>query len=318
MSSAHQQVGVLFAPTSVFNAPLSPDAAIDPSSPQLVARLLEEVAYEQQAHEGPWIETTSYSTPVYRVPANQPVVHVQLDNNRPWARTLRAALRAVPIPPDARPAVGSDAHMTIWQPSTDRLWELWKASKGPDGWHALWGGALNGVSKSPGYYTSNSWRGARSFWGATATSLPVVGGVMTIAELERGSINHALAIDLPSARAGVYAWPARRTDGEDTSATAIPEGARLRIDPRLNIASLHLPPLAEEMALAAQRYGMIVRDQTHHAIGFYAEDPTTTGSNPYPALMGYETPAEVLAEFPWKYIQVLSMSLSYGTGRPGH
>jgi hypothetical protein len=302
----------------VFNTPLSPTAAIDPSSSQLVAGLVKEVTQEQAAHTGPWIETTSYSTPVYRVPANQPVVRVTLENHASWARTLRAALRAVPIPPNARPAVGSDAQITIWQPSTDRLWELWRASKGPDGWHALWGGAMDNVSRSPGYYTSNSWRGARSFWGATATSLPVVGGVMTIPELERGSINHALAIDLPSARADVYAWPARRTDGEDRRPEAIPEGARLRLDPRLNIAALNLPPLAEEMALAAQRYGMIVRDQTHHAIGFYAEDPRPTGANPYPKLLNYETPAEVLAEFPWKYIQVLSMSLSYGTGRPGH
>jgi len=310
--------GALFAPSSVFNAPLSPNAAIDPSSPQLVARLLEDVNREQHAHNGPWIETTSYSTPVYRVSAQQPVVSVKLDNHEPWARTLRVALRAVPIPPHARPAVGSDAQMTIWQPSTDRLWELWKASKGPDGWHALWGGAINGVSKSPGYYTSHSWPGARSFWGATATSLPVLGGAMTIAEVKRGSIKHALAIDLPSTRAGVYAWPARRTDGEDPSANSIPEGTRLRIDPRLNIAGLNLPPIAEEMALAAQRYGMIVRDQTHHAIGFYAEDPTPTGSNPYPMLMEYETPAEILAEFPWKYVEVLRMSLRYGTGRPTH
>jgi hypothetical protein len=281
-----------------------------------VARLVEEVRQEQEAHTGPWIETTSYSTPVYRVGAGQALVHVALDNHRPWARTLRAALAAVPIPPDARPAAGSDAQITIWQPSTDRLWELWKASKGPDGWHALWGGAIDRVSKSAGYYTGGSWPGARSYWGATATSLPVLGGTMTIAELAKGTINHALAIDLPTTRAGVYAWPAQRTDGEDPSSDAIPEGARLRIDPHLNIANLILPPVAAEMALAAQRYGMIVRDQTHHAIGFYAEDPTPTGSNPYPTLMQDETPTELLAGFPWRYVEVQRMSLRHGTGRP--
>jgi hypothetical protein len=306
----------LFAADSVFNAPLPPGTPVDPSSPQLVARLLEQVNREQEAHTGPWIETTSYSTPVYRVPAGQASVRVKLDNNRPWGRTLRAALRAVPIPPGARPAAGSDAQMTIWQPSTDRLWELWRARKGADGWHALWGGAINRVSRSPGYYTRDSWPGARSYWGATATSLPVLGGVMTISELQAGTINHALAIDLPTTRAGLYAWPAQRTDGEDPSADSIPEGARLRIDPNLNIASLNLPPLAAAMALAAQRYGMIVRDQTHHAIGFYAEDPTPSRSNPYPLLMQDETPAELLAGFPWRSVQVMRMSLGHRTGRP--
>jgi hypothetical protein len=308
----------LFAPNSVFNVALASDAAVDPSSPQLVARLVQEAKQEQEAHSGPWIETASYSTPVYRVPPRQALVRVKLDNPRPWARTLRTALRGVPIPPDARPAAGTDAQITIWQPSTDRLWELWKASKGPDGWHALWGGAINRVSKSPGYYTTGSWRGARSYWGATATSLPVIGGVMTIAELKRGTIKHALAVDLPATRAGAYAWPAQRTDGEDPSPDSIPEGARLRIDPRVNIAALNLPPVAAQMALAAQRYGMIVRDQTHHAIGFYAEDPTPTGSDPYPMLMQHETPAELLAGFPWKYVEVQRMSLTHGTGRPTH
>jgi hypothetical protein len=142
--------------------------------------------------------------------------------------------------------------------------------------------------------------------------------MMTLRELKRGQINHALAIDLPTAREGVYAWPAQRTDGEDPSPNALPEGARLRLDPRLDVASLHLPPMAEEMALAAQQYGMIVRDQTHHAVGFYAEDPTPTGTNPYHALMGYESPNELLAEFPWQNVQVLQMSLKSGTGRPSH
>jgi hypothetical protein len=316
LARSQAPTAAFFAPNSVFNVPLSPNAPVDPSSPILVARLVEEVEQEQRAHSGPWIETTSYSTPVYRVPRNQATVSVKLDNHAPWARTLQAALRAVPIPPKARPAAGTDAQITIWQPSTDRLWELWRASKQRDGWHALWGGAIRAVSRSPGYYTANSWPGARSYWGASATSLPLVGGMMTIAELEHGSINHALAIDLPTARAGVYAWPAQRTDGEDPSPSSIPEGARLRISPSLDIPTLNLPPLTEEMAIAAQRYGMIVRDQTHHAIGFYAEDPTPTGSNPYPKLMNYETPAEALAAFPWTDVEVTLMSLRYGAGRP--
>jgi len=306
----------LFAADSVWNAPLGADAPLDPSSPALMARLRAEIAAEQQAQDGPWIETTSYSTTVYRVPANQPTVPVHLDNTQPWAHTLGVAFAAVPIPANAQPAAGTDAQMTIWQPSTDRLWEFWRAHDGPGGWEAQWGGAMQHVSTSPGYFTPASWPGAHSYWGATATSLPLVAGTMTIEELEQGTIDHALAIDLPATRLNVYSSPAQRTDGEDPSGDSIPEGARLRIEPQVNVRELHLPHMTEEMALAAQRYGMIVRDQTHHAVGFYAEDPTPSGSNPYPALMGGELPDKLLAGFPWQDVEVLRMELHYGTGRP--
>lgn len=281
-----------------------------------MSRLRREITAEQQAEDGPWIETVSYSTTVYRVPADQPTVAVKLENNQPWAHTLSVAFREVPIPPNAHPAAGSDAHMTIWQPSTDRLWEFWRAHDGPEGWEAEWGGAMQDVSTSPGYYTSQSWPGARSYWGSTATSLPVIAGTMTIEELEQGTIHHGLAINLPSPRLDVYSWPAQRTDGENPDPDAIPEGAHLRIAPGVDIPSLHLPRMAEEMALAAQRYGMIVRDQTHHAVGFYAEDPTPTGSNPYPSLLEGEYPFKLLAGFPWQDVEVLRMDLHHGTGRP--
>ena len=50
-----------------------------------------------------------------------------------------------------------------------------------------------------------------------------------------------------------------------------------RLDPKLDVAALHLPRVVEMMAEAAQRYGIIVRDKTLHAIGFYAEDPSPLG-----------------------------------------
>ncbi len=46
---------------------------------------------------------------------------------------------------------------------------------------------------------------------------------------------------------------------------------------------MHLPKIVEMIALAAQRYGIIVRDQSHAAIGFFAEDPTQYGDKPYTA-----------------------------------
>jgi hypothetical protein len=306
----------LFAPGSVWNAPLSADAPVDPSSPRLVGALVAEIKHEEAAQTGPWIETKLDTTPLYRVPADQPTVPVTLDTKAPWARTLSVALRAVPIPPNARAGAGTDGHLTIWQPSTDRLWDFWKAVKRRDGWHAMWGGAMQDVSGSPGYFTPQSWPGSRSFWGSTATSLPVIAGTILVRELQAGRIDHALALDIPSARADTYAWPAQRTDGLNPDPDSLPEGARLRLRPSLDIDGLYLPPAVEAIARAVQRYGMVVRDQTHHALGIYAEDPAPTGRNPYPALFGYQTPSALMATFPWADLEVLRMDLQHGTGRP--
>jgi hypothetical protein len=318
-SHAHKRV-VLVEPSSVWNALLSSTAALDPSSGALSAGLVTEVAKEQQLGWGPWISVTSWSTPIYRVGALQPTVKVQLDNpTAAWRAPLQEAFNAVPIPVDAKPADGSDAHMTVWQPSTDKLWEFYQARKLADGWHASWGGAIANVSQSPGYYTVNSWPGAQSFWGATATSLPVAAGTITIDELVQGHIDHALAVDLPYPRAGAYSWPAQRSDGTGTALDAIPEGAHLRLDPNLDLSRLTMSPLVRLMAVAAQRYGMIVRDQTHHAIGFFIEDPRPSGrlslfysSNGAISPTGFfagRYPTSLLASFPWSSLQVLRMDL---------
>ena len=78
------------------------------------------------------------------------------------------------------------------------------------------------------------------------------------------------------------AWPAQRSDGTG-SAAELPEGAHLRLDPHLDIPAMHLPKIVEMIALAAQRYGIIVRDQSHADIGFFAEDPTQYGAKPMTA-----------------------------------
>ncbi len=98
---------------------------------------------------------------------------------------------------------------------------------------------------------------------------------------------------------------------------------------------MHLPKIVEMIALAAQRYGIIVRDQSHADIGFFAEDPTQYGAKPYTASDPYYGlmrdangtpdpvhgrpnpnalfdgmwPSEFFRYFPWHSLQVLKMSL---------
>jgi hypothetical protein len=215
------------------------------------------------------------------------------------------------LPADAQPAAGTDKHLVVWQPSTDRLWEFWHLEQAPDGWQAAWGGAIEKESSDPGAYGPEAWPGAKTSWGASASSLSIAGGLITLEDLERGQINHALAMALPDVRAGVYASPARRSDGGDTEPLSLPEGAHMRLDPNLDLGSLHLPRLTLMMAEAAQRYGIVVRDQAAN-VTFYAQDPIPTGTEPYRGTHGYfegQSPQQLLTFFPWSHLQLLRMEL---------
>jgi hypothetical protein len=248
--------------------------------------------------------------PIYTVPADQPTVKVTL-TRLALSPALQTAWNAVPLPANAQPAAGTDEHLVVWQPSTDRLWEFWALENGTGGWHAAWGGAMQNASSNPGAYGLEAWPGAQPGWGASATSLSIAGGLITLEDLELGQINHALAIAIPRPRAGVYASPARRTDGWSTEPLALPEGAHLRLDPNLDLAALHLPRLTLMMAQAAQRYGIVVRDYASN-VAFYAQDPTPTGTNPYIGTHGYfegKSPQQLLTPFPWSHLQLLKMEL---------
>jgi hypothetical protein len=287
-----------FAKTSFWNAPLAGDAPLDPGSAGYVSELVRQVR-----DYGPWMNTVYYSTPVYTVPSTQPAVKVTADWPSSLDPDLRSAWEQVPIPPDAQAAYGADRHMVVWQPSSDTMWEFWGMVKSSDGWHAPYGGRMRNLSSNQGYFAD------RPTWGATATGIPMLGGLVTMAELRAGRIDHALALAIPDARARWFSWPAVRTDGNTSREDAIPEGARFRLDPHLDIASLALPRFTRMLAEAAQRYGIVLRDRAG-AVVFYGEDPTPLGAdnNPYRGPDGFfegKMPSELLARFPWSSLQVL-------------
>lgn len=307
----------LFAANSVWNSALGQSPALDRTSPVRMTALLSEIRSEVTRGVGPWISESHYSTPLYTVPASQRKVGVRLDTGA-WADTLRRPLaEGVPIPADAKPADGTDGHLTIYQPSTDRLWEFWQAVHKSDGWHASWGGAMEHVSTNPGYYSDKSWSGLKPGegynFGASATSLPVIAGTILTSELREGHIDHALAVAIPAPCTKVFTWPAQRTDGYDQNATTcLPEGAHVRIDPSVDLSRLDLPRITRILATAAQKYGMIVRDRTGSAFGFYAEDATRTGSDPYYGATGFYgglPPWKFLPQFPWDRLQLLKMRM---------
>ena len=286
-----------FACDSVWNARLPTDAPLASTSSTYTATL-----DAQLTHYGAWINSYSYSIPVYKVGPSQPRAPVTLDIGGSGAQTLAAAFHAgAPIPANAVAAAGTDQSMVVWQPSSDTLWEFWHAQKVSGVWHARWGGVMHNVSANPGYYSN------REYWGGSASGLSILGGLISPSELRSGRIDHALAMAIPHAAAGRFVFPAQRTDGNDRSANAIPEGTRFRLNPRIDVASLHLPRFTEMVALAAQRYGIIVRDQSG-AVSLYVQQPSPGQPSPYygrGGLFGGQGPSQLLHDFPWRDLEVV-------------
>jgi hypothetical protein len=279
-----------FERSSVWSTPVAADARVASNSAALVQNLVDQVTAD-----GTWINTWAYSSSIYTVPSRQPRVRVTLDTRM---AKLQTAFEAVPLPANAVPASGTDGHLIVWQPSTDRYWEFWKLRREGNGWHARWGGAMSRASTNPGYFPAP--------FGATGTGLPVFAGLIRVAELRDGRIGHALALGTPRAKAHAFVWPAQRSDGASSLPDAIPEGTRLRIDPRLDLDALGLSPAGLAIARAAQRYGIIVRDQAG-VVTFYGEDPARFGPlNPYTEIFGGKYANNVIANFPWRQLQVVA------------
>ncbi|MEA2286263.1 MAG: hypothetical protein QOJ21_2306, partial [Solirubrobacteraceae bacterium] len=270
-------------------------AALDPASASYVTELRRQVT-----KYGPWVNTWQYSSPLYSVSSSQPTVRVTLDVNN---AALQSAFNAVPLPPDARPADGTDESLVVSQPSTNTLWEFWRLHKVSGVWHARWGGKMTNVSSNPGYFTS-----PHPDWGGTATSLSLSDGMIRVSEFQNKRIDHAVALAIPQARMNYFSLPAQRTDGSYNSTAAIPEGARFRLDPTLNLNTLNLPPFVRTIADAAQRYGIILRDQAG-AVTFYAEQPVSAKTDPYPAIFGHKDVMSQMKLFPWARLQTLKTDM---------
>lgn len=295
----------VFAPTSFWYAPIPGNAPLHANSAGFQADFLrQKAAYYGTVN----INTWSYASPVYIAQPDTPTTRVAYSNcqyKKYGEPALEAQWAAVPIPAYAAPAEGSDAEMTIYQPSTDTLWEFWVTRNVNGQWQACWGGKLSNASASDGTWPHP--------YGTTATGLPFLGGQITAEELSRGEIAHAIGISLVEAEAAaIVSWPALRSDGKnpDAAPNRIPEGLRFRLDPAINVDALPMSTAGKVIAKAAQKYGFVVWDRAG-ALSIRAQNPksyTALGQeNPYPALFGGRPSYAVLNGFPWDRLQFLPM-----------
>ncbi|WP_250280660.1 MULTISPECIES: hypothetical protein [unclassified Frankia] len=260
--SAGAPAPALYAPTSPWNTPVPGDAQADAHSATMLHTVVEAARSRSFV-----IAVGEWSRPLYHADAATPRHTVTL--TAPWAPA--STISDVPIPANAVPDPAGDGHMVIVDRATGCEYDFWQAVRGADGgWSASWANATS--TAGPGWYP----RGLS----ATGSGAAGAAGVIRPEELRDGEIRHALFFAYPDTRAGAPVLPATEGDGRSTNAGAIPEGARLQLDPGVDLSALGLNPYETIVARALQRYGMILGD-TGGGVGLVAQNPLST-TVPYP------------------------------------
>lgn len=268
--------GRLYAPTSPFNEAIPADPQIDPRSADYV-----ELLKRSKKERDFVLSVTEWTVPAYfaqretkrhdvRIAGQPPGAHY----DRSFAHDVRRVMRGVPIPDGARPDPMEDAHLSVIDPATGCEYDLYGAKHTSDGWTALWANVTS--TTGSGIYP----RGLST----RATGFAPLAGMIWPAELRRGRIDHALVFAYPYTRSGGPVHPATAGDGKTGWSGALPQGARLQLDPTLDLVPLKLSPYERTIAEALQKYGMLLGD-TGGALALYAVSPQSFGTNPYKGML---------------------------------
>ncbi|MBN1487729.1 MAG: hypothetical protein JW981_08815, partial [Anaerolineae bacterium] len=235
--------GRWFSEASPWNTPIETNPSIDPNSATMIA------TFKTSGNDGKvYINLDQWTIPVYYADENTPLHTVRCVN--PWGVCGSGFGENVPIPPEAMPDPTSDGHMVVVDQSRQLSWDMYQAQKVGDSWQVLWGYVFDLQEDGVQPDGTGSCRGS---------GFPLVAGLIMKEEIEEGYIDHALVMAYNSPREGVYVNPASTTDGRGGPNT-IPEGARIQLDPNLDLDSLGLSPRAQVVARALQEYGAYMGD----------------------------------------------------------
>ncbi len=274
-----------FYPQSPFYDTIAANAVVDPHSNQMIQALV------AQAQQGFVLAVKEWTVPVYFADAQMPRVDVKLTAG--WAP--KKWLRDVPIPEWAEPDPEADGHMVVVDTSAGCVYDFWKMRATSRGWKAAWGNAL--PLDSEGIFPKGL--------SARGSGFELMQGVVWPWELTQGAIEHALIFSFDHTRAGGPVPPATESDGTTDAIWAIPEGARLQLDPDLDLDSLGLTDYERVLARALQRYGMICADDGG-GLQLYAINPICVQGNPWARWWGEQTLVS-LARIPAARFRVLKL-----------
>jgi PKD repeat protein len=206
------------------------------------------------------------------------------------------AFGAFAIPVTAKQDPSGDGHLAVYDPATQREWDMWQAAPSGSGWTSGAGAAVsmagNGIAPA-GYASGN------------AANFPLLGGLIRAEEILQGHIDHALVFGMPGVNNTGYVCPATHNDGDTTDPNAPKEGTRFQLDPSVDVDALAIPAWKKTIAKALQTYGMYLRDSSG-SFAIYAENPGSRGYDAW-ALVGLGSGNYVsLGGIPWDRMQAIS------------
>ncbi len=248
-------------PSSAWTTPIPARPALDPNSRSQIA-LLRSVLVERLKHQPTLqINATKFTAPIHVIDAAScPRVDVPCDSALPRSldRNQDRIAENIPIPDEAWADPSDDRHMIIVDPVARVAYEFWNFRKlGPRSYRAGMAGKWD--LSGPGVNTPQSDEFFRRN-GANAAKTPYIGGLLRYEELISGTIGHALNMVIPTTRAGEFRGPAVSTDGKRPGAEFIPEGARIQLNPDLNLDALGLSQPTKVIARCLQVYGAYIMD----------------------------------------------------------
>jgi len=262
-----------YAATSPWNTPIDPMAQYDPNSNAMIATI-------GLSKNGGSIssDASRFSYPVYFADSSTPRWDITCLKYSCTIVTSKGAemtstIKGVPIPANAKSSTGTDGNMIVIDRVTGAEYNLWQAERTETGWSV-------GNASVYNIY----WDAMPELYGSRGAGIPYYAGLIRPWEIVQGHIDHAIAFGYPFPARDRCVFPASKTDGESKLPDAIPEGARLQLDPLLTEADfdrLGLDRTGKIIARALQQYGMILVDYSGRP-KIYAENladnPLTTQS----------------------------------------
>ncbi|HEU0025290.1 MAG TPA: hypothetical protein VFQ12_11690 [Thermoleophilaceae bacterium] len=294
-ASARLPTKRLYSERSPFNRRIPARPRLDRDSARMIAGLGRSVL-----EGGATLAWRQYTVPLFMASRNTPRRRVRLTAS--WRP--RRALAGVPLPRNAAPDPSEDGHLAVIDRSTGCEYDFWRFRRRGRRWQASWGNAIS--ARGSGIYP----RG----YSARGSGFALMAGVVLPAELERGRIDHALLLSYPYTRARGPVRPATESDGRTRGRGAIPEGARLQLDPSVDLDALGLSGYERTIARALQVYGAYVGDTAGRGVTLYAVHPTSTRRNPYGSIIPDEEYPS-LDGIPFESMRVLRLGERH-RGRP--
>jgi hypothetical protein len=273
--------------------------SVDANSSAAVSTLISGMLYGQVG--------INENRPIFQIPAGQAEVPIDVTNDCGWDFSINSSASnnytsaEAPIPSYAYPSTSSDLEMALYQPSSGQEWDFWDASDSSGTWTVGDGGQLSITSNPPSFTTP---------CGSSASGISEVATTITEQDIEKGSISHALSMEIPYNLCNGYVWPATRGDCSQAG-ESLAEGQYFRFPSSVNCSTYTDTPIEPMICNAIKNYGLVIMDRNSGGLDLEGEDTRDwanqghTGTDPLTTSLSSAGQWAALPSLPWSQLQLV-------------